>query len=409
MAEDKVIQQLFKTEYRKLIAVLCKSFGIIHIEHAEDIVNDTFLLASEKWTKEGLPVNPAAWLYTVAKNKTKDHLKHDKIFNDKIVADLKQHGDFVENFEIDLSIGNIKDSQLAMIFAICNPIIPPESQIGLALRILCGFGIDEIADAFLTNKETINKRLFRAKEKLRTAKIKIELPLQFEINERLENVLTTLYLLYNEGYYSTTQNTILRKELCLEAMRLTYFLIENETTNKANVNALMALMCFHASRFDARTNELGEPVLYDNQDKNLWDEDLILKGNTFLIKSAAGEEVSKYHIEASIAFWHSTKLEHTNKWEHILQLYNQLLLIDYSPISALNRTYALSKTAGKAIAIAEAIKLNLHENHFYHSLLGYLYTDFDVKLAIYHYELALSLAKSKNDKNIIENRLKALR
>ena len=144
-----------------------------------------------------------------------------------------------------------------MIFTICNPIIPAEAQIGLALRILCGFGIDEIAEAFLTKKETINKLLFRAKEKLRTENIKIELPIENEINTRLETVLTTLYLLFNEGYHSSIQKTQLRKELCLEAMRLNYFLIENGKTNKPIVNALMALMCFNSSRFEARTNHIG--------------------------------------------------------------------------------------------------------------------------------------------------------
>jgi RNA polymerase sigma-70 factor (ECF subfamily) len=296
-----------------------------------------------------------------------------------------------------------------MIFAICNPIIPTEAQIGLALRILCSFGIDEIAEAFLTNKETINKRLFRAKEKLRKNNIEIELPNESEINKRLEIVLTTLYLLFNEGYHSSTQNTQLRKELCLEAMRLNYFLIENDTTNKPIVNALMALMCFHSSRFEARTNQLGEPILYEEQDKNLWNEELIEKGNFFLIESAKGQEISKYHLEASIAYWHTTKIENTTKWDNILQLYNQLLQIDYSPITALNRTYALSKVVSKEKAIMEALKLDLKENHFYHSLLGNLNTNLDNKKAIFHFEIALQLAKSNTDKITIENHLSKLK
>ena len=348
MEKDELIPQLFKTEYRKIISVLCKLFGITHIEIAEDITNDTFLLASETWGLKGIPENPTAWLYTVAKNKTKDYFKRDKIFSEKIISDIEHNQKFIEEFEVDLSKENITDSQLKMIFAICNPIIPAESQIGLSLRILCGFGIDEIADAFLTNKETINKRLFRAKEILRTENIKIELPNEIEINKRLVTVLTTLYLLFNEGYHpSSTKYTHLRKELCLEAMRLNYFLIENETTNKPIVNALMALMCFHSSRFEARTNQLGEQILYEDQNKNLWNEALIEKGNFFLIESAKGQEISKYHIEASIAYWHTTKIENTAKWENILQLYNQLLQIEYSPITALNRTYALSKVVGR--------------------------------------------------------------
>ena len=410
MNEQELITQLFKTEYRKIISVLCKLFGIVHIEIAEDITNDTFLWASETWGSKGIPENPTAWLYTVAKNKTKDYFKRHKTYSEKIVVDFKLNQIQSEEIEIDLSPKNITDSQLKMIFTICNPIIPAEAQIGLALRILCGFGIEEIAEAFLTNKETINKRLFRAKEKLRTEKIKIELPTENEINSRLETVLTTLYLLFNEGYHSSTQNIHLRKELCLEAMRLNYFLIENETTNKPIVNALMALMCFHSSRFEARANQIGEPILYDQQDKNLWNEELIAKGNYFLIESAKGNELSKYHLEANIAYWHSSKIENPKKWDYILQAYNQLLLIEYSPITALNRTYALARVKGKQTALIEAEKLNLTDNHFYFSLLGYLHTDIDNMKAIHNFEIALNLAKTSADKSAITinlNKLKA--
>ncbi|MCU0341166.1 MAG: sigma-70 family RNA polymerase sigma factor [Spirosomaceae bacterium] len=409
MNEKELIAQLFKTEYRKIISVLCKLFGIVHIEIAEDITNDTFLLASETWGLKGIPENPTAWLYTVAKNKTKDYFKQHKTFSEKIVFDIKQNQNLSEEVEVDLSHKNITDSQLQMIFTICNPIIPAEAQIGLALRILCGFGIDEIAEAFLTNKETINKRLFRAKEKLRTENIKIELPTENDVNSRLETVLTTLYLLFNEGYHSSTQKTHLRKELCLEAMRLNYFLIENKTTNKPIVNALMALMCFHASRFEARTNQIGEPILYDQQDKNLWNEELIAKGNFYLIQSASGNELSKYHLEANIAYWHSSKLENPKKWDNILQAYNQLLLIEYSPITALNRTYALAQVKGKQTAIIEAEKLNIADNHYYFSLLGYLYTDIDDAKAIWYFEMAQQKAKTDNDKSLLNKKLDDLK
>lgn len=409
MNEQTLIPQLFKTEYRKIISVLCKLFGIVHIEIAEDITNDTFLLAAETWGLKGIPENPTAWLYTVAKNKTKDYLKRHKTFSEKIVIDLKQQQHQSEEIDLDLSHQNITDSQLQMMFAICNPIIPAEAQIGLALRILCGFSIEEIAEAFLTNKETINKRLFRAKEKLRAANINIELPTENDLHSRLETVLTTLYLLFNEGYHSTTQQTHVRKELCLEAMRLNYFLIENETTNKPIVNALMALMCFHASRFEARTNQTGEPILYDEQDKSLWNEELIAKGNFYLIQSAQGNELSKYHLEANIAYWHSSKMENPKKWGNILQAYNQLLLIEYSPITALNRTYALAQVKGKQTAIIEAEKLNLTDNHFYFSLLGYLYTDIDNAKAISYFEMARQKAKTDNDKSLLNKKLSDLK
>ncbi len=408
MQENELIRELFKTEYRKIISVLCKLFGLVHIEIAEDITNDTFLLATETWKNKRIPENPAAWLYTVAKNKTKDFLKRDKIFADKISVEIKNTQMGVQEPDLDLSQQNINDSQLQMIFAVCNPTVPADAQIGLALRILCGFGIEEIAEAFLTNKETINKRLFRAKEKLRAGNINIGIPEEKDIDNRLETVLTTIYLLFNEGYYSSTQSKVLRKDLCIEAMRLTYFLLENKQTNKPKVSALMSLMCFHASRFDARINEDGEHILYEKQNRDLWNEDLIARGNFYLIESTNGDEISKYHLEASIAYWHCTKLESDKKWPGILSLYNRLLQIEYSPIAALNRTFALSKTYGKEAAIPEAEKLQLTYNHLYQTLLGNLYTGLDNEKAFQHYQRAHQLAKTAQDKNVIENHMKNL-
>ena len=309
MKQQELIPHLFRTEFRKITAVLCKVFGIEHIEIAEDLASETFLSAVETWTYKGIPENPTAWLYSVAKNKAKNYITRDQLFTGKIASEIKYSSSEKEEIEIDLSDKNIMDSQLQMLFAICHPAISTEVQIGLSLRILCGFGIDEIANALLTNKETINKRLFRAKEKLRSEKIKIEFPHEAEINIRLETVLTTLYLLFNEGYYSESQNTVLREDLCLEAIRLTYLLIENEHTNQPSVNALLSLMCFHSSRFAARKNENGEIILYQDQDETLWNYELISIGGYFLHRASQGNKISKYHLEASIAYWHTKKAD----------------------------------------------------------------------------------------------------
>jgi len=408
MQQQELIPHLFRTEFRKITAVLCKHFGIAHIETAEDIAGDTFLQAVETWTYKGLPANPTAWLYTVAKNKAKNYFHRSNIFSEKIAGDIKNTSPQTEDPEINLSDENITDSQLQMLFAICHPSIPTEAQIGLALRILCGFGISEIATAFITNNETINKRLFRAKEKLRTEKVMIEFPGKKEINTRLETVLTTLYLFFSEGYYSESDNTVLREDLCDEAMRLTFMLIENEQTNLPKVNALYSLMCFHSSRFAARKNEKGEIILYDEQDESLWNQELILKGIYFLHEASKGNHISKYHIEASIAYWHTIKTDTKEKWENILQLYNKLLQIEYSPIAALNRTFALSKANSKQEAIAEAEKLNLLDNHFYFTLLGELYTEIDNKKAKDHFQKALELAKTQADKQTIQKKIEKL-
>ena len=396
---------MFRMEYRKITAVLCKLFGIEHIAIAEDIASDTFLLASESWGFKGIPENPTAWLYTVAKNKAKDYLKHNKIFTEKVSREIKHTTAESHEIEIDLSDKNITDSQLQMLFAICHPSIPVEAQIGLALRILCGFGIDEIAIAFLTNNETINKRLFRAKQKLRQEQVLIAFPNEKEIDKRLETVLLTLYLLFNEGYYSASQDSKLRKDLCLEAMRLTHLLTENESTNKPFVNALLSLMCFHSSRFEARIDEKGETILYDDQDTNLWNGELIKQGEYYLNLAAQGNEVTKYHLEAGIGYWHTIKEDSKEKWENILQLYNRLLQIEYSPMAALNRTYALAKANGNAEAIIEAEKLNLVDNYLYHSLLGNLYKDINKEKAINHFNKALKLSKSAADKALFTNKI----
>jgi RNA polymerase sigma-70 factor (ECF subfamily) len=409
MQDKELIPHLYRTEFRKIAAVLCRLFGIEHISIAEDIVGDTFLLAAETWGLKGVPQNPPAWLYTVAKNKAKDFLKRSTIFNDKVSPALQYTACGSTETDVDLSNTNINDSQLQMMFAICHPGIPPESQIGLSLRILCGFSIDEIADAFLTNKETINKRLFRAREKLKQVKVKIEMPPVTAIGKRIENVLTTLYLLFNEGYYSSNRNTVLQKDLCLEAMRLAHMLTENQNTDKPEVNALLSLMCFHASRFDARTNKEGELILYEDQDISLWDKELICRGEYYLNLSAKGDVITKYHIEAAIAYWHTGERDNTEKWEKILSLYNRLLMIEYSPIAALNRTYALAKVYGSAAAIAEAEKLHLPGSHLYHILLGELYTDVDKQKGIDHLNMALKLTRPIADKNVIRRKIEKLK
>jgi RNA polymerase sigma factor (sigma-70 family) len=408
MNQDELIPHLFRTEFRKIAAVLTKHFGIEHIGAAEDISSETFLSAMDIWPYKGIPENPTAWLYTVAKNKARNYLNRRQIFSEKVVEHIKRETSDNLQPDIDLSDKNITDSQLQMLFAICHPSLSVEAQIGLSLRILCGFGIEEIANAFLTNKETINKRLFRAKEKLRLEKVEIEIPSDTQIEKRLEAVLTTLYLLYNEGYYSESNDTVLREELCLEAMRLTYLLIENGKTSLPPVHALFALMCFHASRFPARKNEKGDMVLYQDQDETLWDYKLIAKGAYHLKRVSQGNSVSKYHIEASIAYWHTVKEDTKEKWENILQLYNTLLQIEYSPIAALNRTYALSKANGKTEAIAEAEKLQITYNHYYFTLLGELYRDIDDEKAKLNFQKALSLAKTQTDKQTISNLINEL-
>jgi RNA polymerase sigma factor (sigma-70 family) len=405
MENQELIPHLFRTEYRKITAVLSKTFGLEHIEIAQDIASDTFLQASEMWGIKGAPDNPVAWLYTVARNKTLDYLRRDKLFKEKISGQVLRDSNIADELQLDLSAQNITDSQLQMMFAICHPSLPVESQIGLALNVLCGFGISEIANAFLTNKETINKRLYRAREKLRTEEVKMEFPAESDIEPRLEAVLKTLYLLFNEGFYSAGKDVTLRKDVCIEAMWLTKMLTENPGTDRPPVNALLALMCFHSSRFEARTNPQGETVLYQDQDDSLWDATLICRGEHYLNRASVGQQLSRYHLEAAIGYWHTIKADTSEKWEHILQYYNELLILEYSPIAALNRTYALAKARSKAEAIREAEKLNLAGNHLYHSLLGELYLGIDDEKALHCFNTSLSLAKSRADRQLLAEKI----
>lgn len=406
MQDQQLIPHLFRTEFSKIVSVLTKSFGMELVDMAEDIASETFLAALETWPYQGMPKNPTAWLYTVAKNKAVNLIHHQHVFSDKIAKQIRLKSSSI--LEIDLSDHNISDSQLQMLFALCYPSIGAEAQVGLALRILCGFGIEEIANAFLSNKETINKRLFRAKEKLRQEKVKIEIPSEADISSRLETVLTTLYLLFNEGYYSESQDSVLREDLCLEAIRLTHLLVENESTNRPATRALLALMCFHASRFGARRNARGEIVLYQDQDPGLWNQELIAKGAYFLREASGGRELTKYHLEASIAYWHTIREDTKEKWENILQLFNHLLSLQYSPIAALNRTYALAKARSKAEAIVQAERLNLSGNHFYHMLLGELYLSIDDSKARSCLDNALALAKTETDRQTIQKKIDSL-
>ncbi|MCF8323758.1 MAG: sigma-70 family RNA polymerase sigma factor [Leadbetterella sp.] len=406
MNTEKLIPHLFRTESRKISAVLNKHFGLNHMEIAEDIVADTFLSALETWPYKGIPENPKAWLYVVAKNKTKNYITRTNNFENNISLKIFQNPEILT--EIDLSERNISDSQLQMLFAICHPSISKESQIALALKILCGFGIEEIATAFLTNKETINKRLFRAKEKLKSEKIKIEFPSENKVLERIDTVLLTLYLLFNEGYYAENQDTLIRKDLCFESIGLLELLIRNYAHKIPKIHALYALMCFHSSRFDARKDQNNHTVLYQNQDENLWDKALIEKGIYHLHLATKGETATKYHIEASIAYWMTIKQDSKEKWEQVLKLYNLLLFQEYSPIAALNRTFALSKVYGDKIAIAEAEKLKLESNPFYFSLLAELYLTIDLLKAKQNLEKALSLSNANHEKEILHKKIAAL-
>lgn len=403
----ELLPRLFRLEYVKMTAVLCRHFGLQHMETAEDMVSDTFLKAAEHWSRNGVPPNPTAWLYTVAKNHAKDYLKRHSLFETQIRPALS--GDEPRTAqEVDFTPQTITDSELAMIFAVCNPANSTEAQICLALQVLCGFSVEEIAGAFLSKTETIKKRLARARANLRNDRFGIGTLQAATIQSRLDTVLRTIYLLFNEGYASRSAHHLIRKDFCSEAMRLALILTENPLTGTPKANALLALICYQSSRLEAREDDAGDAILFEQQDKSRWSKELIEKGNYYLVEACSANEISKYHLEAAIAYWHTTPTDH-HKWEHILQLYNQLVILEYSPITALNRTFAFAKVHGHQQAIPEAEKLGLEDMNFYHSLLGYLYTGVSTTKAIEHYQKAITLTRPAAEKRTLAKEIERLR
>ncbi len=406
MTENDIIPHLFRKEYSKIVSVLTKSFGLENIEIAEDITSESFLSALDTWPYKGTPANPTAWLYTVAKNKAKNHLTKLNNFKTK-VAEKRDSDSQFDEINLDFSANNIADSQLQMLFSICHPSISTKAQICLALRVLCGFGLNEIADAFLSNTETIHKRLQRAKQKLKSEMLPIGMPESNEIKERLDTVLHTIYLLFSEGYYSESNPAIIREELCIEALNLTYLLIDNSLTNTHSTNSLMSLMCFHSSRLKARKSENGNIILYDDQDKKLWDQEFVEKGFYYLQQASQWDIGSKYYIEASIAYWHTVD-KHPDKWPSILKLYEALNSVDKSPIVSLNSLWAYSKVYGIQSSIKKAENLNLKTNHFYFLLLAEFYKQVDMDKSFENYQRAFDLCKTESEKLIIKKQLDGL-
>jgi RNA polymerase sigma factor (sigma-70 family) len=405
MDQSNLIPQLYRQEFSKMVALICSRFGIEQLDAAEDVVSETFLAAAETWGLKGVPDNPVGWLYRVARNNVLNGLRHERVFRQKVKGELVKGSPSSVEPELDISPENITDSELRMLFAVCHPAIPVEAQVSLALRVLCGFTIEEIAQALLTTKANINKRLYRAKDKLRSSGITMTLPDQAGVNARLDAVMLTLYLLFNEGYYSASPDKVLRKELCLEAVRLTYLLDGGTGGIRADVYSLLALMCFQASRLDARVDAAGGLVLYERQDSGLWDRELINRGNSFFVKACDAGVLSRYQLEAGIAWWHTQQGDDGEKWANILMLYNRLLMLNYSPVAALNRAYAFARVYGKEAAIPEAEGLKLEGNLFYHSLLGELYMGVDDGAAVRHFERALELASTEAERAVLRDKI----
>jgi len=302
----------------------------------------------------------------------------------------------------------IQDSQLRMMFACCHPLIPAESQIALTLKTLCGLSVTEIANAFLTNDETIAKRIYRAKEKIKAARIELDVPEGNELQERIDAVLKSLYLLFNEGYNSSNPDRLIREDLCEEAIRLVHLLTQHSLTRFPRAYALLSLFCFQSSRFHARLDDKGHIIILKYQDRSKWHQPLIRQGFDYLEMAAEPFEVSPYHLEAAIASIHAAapSFDKTD-WKSIYHLYELLYQLQPNPVVAMNKGIASAYAISKQHALDELQKINgLDNHHLYFASLGELFLDMKEPLkAKEQFEKAWRLTTSISEKNFLAEKI----
>ncbi|WP_378176844.1 RNA polymerase sigma factor [Aquimarina sp. SS2-1] len=416
---DHTLNHLFRQESGKMVAVLIKIFGIENMQMAEDVVQDALVSALETWKFRGVPDNPKAWLYRTARNKAIDIIrreKHSKTidFSDperKLLTSEYTLSNTIDNFWKE---PYIQDEFLAMMYACCHPDISSENQITFILKSLCGFSTKEVAKAFITSEDTISKRLYRTKEYFRKRKIRPKIPLPNQMTDKTKVVLSTIYLLFNEGYNATHDDQLIRKDLIFQAMWLCHSLLDHKRTKLPEVYALMALMLFHTARVDSRINEKEELILLSNQDRSSWNEELISQGYHYLNQSAFGGSLSTYHLEAAIAYEHCiAKSYKTTNWKAILGYYDLLLKINWDPVVFLNRCLVILELYGpkEALRMMQRIKnhKSLKKYYLYYAILGEIHEHLvKPKDAVAYYKEAIGLTDSKIEKNLLLKKIEKI-
>lgn len=403
----QLTEHTFRHEYGRLVAILTKRFGIAHLEDIEDVVQSALLKAMHTWPRQGVPDQPSAWLHRTARHELLDRLRRANRWQ-KIAQHLQHQGAEVED-EPGIDEG-LDDAQLRMLFVTCHPELGTEAQVTFALKTLCGFSVHEIAHALLTSEASIHKRLTRARDTLRQQSLN---PTELDVTEipaRLDAVHTILYLLFNEGYNSHHPDHFIRMELCQEAVRLTQFLIDHPQTNTPTSQALLALMLLHAGRLQARQDDTGALVLLDEQDRSQWDWSLIRAGCHWLEQAAAGEVLSKYHLEAAIAAEHcQARTFAETKWDLIDRYYELLFRLEPTAIHALNRAIALAYVQGPRAGLAW---LQQHGGdapagyHHWPAAVGELHRRLgDLPTARRYFEEALAMQPPATERAFLEKRL----
>lgn len=409
----EIEEHFFRHEFGRIVATLTRLFGVRNFALAEDVTQDAFCRAMETWKLRGLPKNPSAWLMATAKNRALDILRREhtaRVSEPELTRFLESEWTLVPTVEEAFSAHAVKDSQLRMMFSCCHPHLSEEAQIALILHILCGFNVKEIAHAFVSSYAAIEKRITRAK-KILAASTKLFDLADADFPSRLSSVLQALYLLFNEGYHGSSPEAAVRMELCQEAMLLMNLLIEQSALVTPQSYALAALMYLNAARLPTRLDGSGNLVSFFEQDRSLWNHNLIADGQALLNLSASGTELTKYHIEAAIASMHTSvaRSEETD-WKQIVSLYDMLMAIHPSPVIALNRAIAIAQLDGPERGLQE-IRV-IHDLHrlssypFYPATLGELeLRRGNYPVAKAHFSTALSLARNPMERNFLQRRI----
>jgi len=409
------LDHLFRRESGRMVATVTRIFGAHNLALAEDVVQDTFWRAIEIWKIKGMPDNPPAWLMTVAKNRALDVLRRERTvrtFAPELDHLLRSEWTLAPVVEDLFSRNAIKDDVLRMMFSCCHPRLAEEAQVALILHILCGFGVTEIAGAFVSTHAAIEKRISRAKKALAEAKDLFELGAPDEFAGRLPAVHRALYLLFNEGYHGASPEAAVRTELCREAIRLAMMLLDHPLGATPVTYALAALMCLDAARLPARVDPSGHLHSLPDQNRARWDQALVAQGLELLERSAAGAELSAYHLEAAIAAVHATaaRLEDTD-WKAIIRLYDTLMALNPSPVVALNRAIAVAQAEGPERGLEEIRAIDaarLSGYPFYEATLGELeLRRGNIQLAREHFQAALGKSRNAMEQSFYNHRLAA--
>ena len=414
---SQVVEHFFRHESGKIISTLTRIFGIEHLNRAEDVVQETLARALQTWPYYGIPRNPAAWITQVAKNLALDLIRREKIFHNKEVEIAR----LIEQDSADGTAENtvlgekeITDDRLRMMFVCCHPLLPQEAHVALALKTLCGFSAGEIARAFLTSEAAIAKRLTRAKQKIRETRVAFEIPAGEELAQRLDGVLQTLYLLFNEGYKASAGEELIREELCHEAIRLAALLSEHPAGNRPRTHALLALILLNGARLPARLDRDGNILRLKEQNRSCWDQAMIARGLFHLVQSTAGDEISEYHLQAGIAACHcAAKNYESTDWPRILSLYDRLVEMNDSPVIILNRAVAVANVHGPRAGI-EAVEViqnrqELTSYYLLYAVLGEFEADLNNKKAASNYfRRSLELTTIKSEQMFMSKKLEAV-